>query len=77
MASGAGLECQEITFVQPSTSFGHVGHDRRALVYVLAGKGTVSGQTIEGGEAALVEGTAGVALAGTEGLRVIFATAPR
>jgi quercetin 2,3-dioxygenase len=77
MVSGAGLECREITFVEPSTSFARVGHDRRALVYVLAGTGTVGGQPIEGGEAALVEGTAGVAVSGTEGLRVIFATAPR
>jgi redox-sensitive bicupin YhaK (pirin superfamily) len=77
MASAAGLACAEITFVESSTSFLGVGHDRRGLVYSLAGRGKVDGVSVETGEAALVEGAAGVAVQGTPGLRVIVATAPR
>jgi redox-sensitive bicupin YhaK (pirin superfamily) len=77
MASAAGLACAEITFVESSTSFLGVGHDRRGLIYSLVGRGKVDGVSLETGEAALVEGAAGVAVQGTSGLRVIVATAPR
>ncbi len=77
MTSGASLECREVTYIEETTTFHHVGHERRALVYALTGRGTVGGRAIEGGEGALVEGTAGVAILGKEGLRLIFASAPR
>lgn len=75
MVSGI-LECREITFVTRSTTFRRVGHDRRALVYVLAGRGTVDEHGVEAGEGVLLEGVAGVAVQGGEGFRVIVATAP-
>lgn len=77
MTSGAGLECHEITFLAPGTIFHRVGHGRRGLVYAIAGRGTVDGHRVEGGEAALVEDAAGIAVQGTEGFRAISATAPR
>ncbi len=77
MSSGAGLEVREVTFVQPSATFQRVGHDRRAVLYVLAGQGSVEGRGIEAGEAALAEGVAAVSLQGSKGLRAVVATAPR
>ena len=77
MRSEAALECREITFVEQSTTFQRVGHDRRGVVYALAGRGAVDGRGLESGEAALVEGAAGIAIQGTENLRVIVATVPR
>lgn len=77
MASGVGLEARLVTFVQPSATFQRVGHDRRALVYALAGQGSVDGRSVEAGEAALAEGVAAVAMQGSKGLRALVATAPR
>ena len=76
MKSAAGLECREIEFVQNSTSFLRVGHDRKAIAYALNGAGTVGGFGLEAGEGALIEGASGIAIGGTPGLRVIVATAP-
>ena len=59
------------------TSFHRVGHDRLAVVYVLQGRGRVDQSEIEGGEMALVEGAAGVALHGQRGFHVVFVSAPR
>ena len=77
MASAAGLECRDITFVEPGTTFQRVGHERRGFVYVLSGRGTVDGHSVEMGEAALADGVAGLAIHALQDLRVITATAPR
>jgi len=77
MTSVTGLEVSEIDFVVPSTTFRRLGHDRRGLVYALTGRGTVDSRPIDAGEAALVEGAAGIAIGGDVGFRVIVATAPR
>lgn len=77
MSSDAGLECRELTFVESSTSFLRVGHDRRGLVYAFSGRGIIEDHGLETGEAALVEGAAGIAIHGTPGLQVIAITAPR
>jgi redox-sensitive bicupin YhaK (pirin superfamily) len=76
MRSAAGLECRELSFVAPGTTFLRVGHDRRGLIYAFAGRGSVDDSNVEGGEAALVEGAAGISLRGAEGFRAIAATAP-
>jgi len=77
MTSASGFEAAEINFVVPSTTFRRVGHSRKALVYGLAGHGAVDGRAVDAGEAALVEGVAGIAVEGDAGFRVIVATAPR
>ena len=76
MSSVAGLEVSEIDFVVPSTTFRRLGHGRRALVYALSGHGAVDDRPVDVGEAALVEGAAGISVAGDAGFRVIMATAP-
>jgi len=77
MTSSIGLECREILFVERSTTFQRVGHDRRGLVYVLAGRGSVEGHDVEVGDGVLAEGVTGIAIQNVEGLRVIAASAPR
>lgn len=77
MESSTGLECRELLFVEQSTTFQRIGHDRRGLVYVLSGRGSVEGQDVEAGDGAFAEGVAGIAIRNREGLRVIVGSAPR
>jgi redox-sensitive bicupin YhaK (pirin superfamily) len=77
MRSVAGLECEEMVFVQESTTFPRVGEDRRAILYALAGEGSVDQQTVSAGEAALIEGQTAVGVRGARGFRAIFASAPK
>jgi quercetin 2,3-dioxygenase len=77
LTSASGLASEEIEFVQEGTSFRRVGHDYAAVIYALAGPGTVDNEALDAGEAALVDEAAGVALKGEPGFRVIFSTAPR
>jgi redox-sensitive bicupin YhaK (pirin superfamily) len=76
MTSSAGFECQELQFTNGGTTFRKVGSDRRAVFYVMSGRGSVDQRAIEAGEAAFVEGVPGVAVEGRDGFSVIFATAP-
>ncbi len=75
--SAIGLECEAITFLSDGTSFQRVGHDSVALCYALSGRGMVDGEALEGGEAALVENAAGIALQGQPGFHVVFVRVPR
>jgi redox-sensitive bicupin YhaK (pirin superfamily) len=77
LTSAAGLECVVIGFDSEGTSFHKVGHSRVAVGYAFAGSGAVDNETLEQGEAALVEGASGVALRGTPGFSVILVSAPR
>ena len=77
LKSAAGLECEGIVFVQAGTVFRRVGHDRRAVVYALTGPGTIDYDPLDAGEAAFIENSAGVALQGDAGFRVILCSAPR
>ena len=77
MVSATGLECQDMVFSQRSTTFLRVGELRRAVLYALAGQGTVDQEGVSAGSAVLAEGLPGVALQGSPGFRAIFATAPR
>jgi redox-sensitive bicupin YhaK (pirin superfamily) len=76
MVSAAGLECREMTFGEASTTFLPVGPERRAVLYALAGEGSVDAHHVEGGTAALVDGATAVALRGQAGFRAIVAIAP-
>jgi redox-sensitive bicupin YhaK (pirin superfamily) len=76
MTSAAGVECQELIFTHDSATIPRIGTHRRAVVYALAGRGSVDQQTLVGGEAALIQGLAGVAIHGSLGFRAILATAP-
>ncbi len=77
IASAGGLEVAEIKFEEPATTFRRIGHNRRGVVYSIAGMGTVDGKGIESGEAALAEGMAGIAIQSLRRLWVIVATGPR
>lgn len=76
ITSAAGLECEETRFGDRGTSFRRVGHDRRGVVYALTGHGEVDNQTLDVGEAALVEHAAGLSLHGQAGFHVLVATIP-
>lgn len=76
MVSGSGLDCYELAFPEGSTTFARVGRDRRAVLYALAGHGTVDDQGIDAGEAALAEGVPALSVQGRAGFRAILATAP-
>jgi redox-sensitive bicupin YhaK (pirin superfamily) len=77
LTSAAGLDCEAIRFAQEGTSFRRIGHDRVALVYAFLGPGEVDNNSLEAGEAALVEDAAGIALKGEPGFGVILCSAPR
>lgn len=77
MVPASGLESEAWFFPQDSTTVRKVGSDRRAVVYALAGHGSVDGRAVETGEAALADGVAGLSVRGAEGFRAVFATAPR
>lgn len=74
--SRIGLEVVAILFPEPATTFRRVGPNRRALFYALAGRGTIDNVPLEAGEAAFVENSAAVSVAGTGGFRVVQASAP-
>ncbi|HTW55451.1 MAG TPA: pirin family protein [Thermoplasmata archaeon] len=76
MRSGAGLSAQVIRFADDGTTFRRIGHDRRAIVYALRGRGEVDGRPIEIGEAALIDRLAGVALHGFPGFAAMLLTMP-
>ncbi len=77
LTSSMGLECVAIEFRSTGTSFQKVGHDRVAVCYALGGRGSIDNQPFEGGEAALVEDAAAVAIDGQRGLRVVLLSARR
>jgi redox-sensitive bicupin YhaK (pirin superfamily) len=75
--SAAGAEAEAIRFVNEGTSFRRVGHDSMAVCYALMGRGMVDSVPIEGGEAALVDDAAGIAVQGTPGFQAVFVRVPR
>jgi redox-sensitive bicupin YhaK (pirin superfamily) len=76
LPSLAGLEVVSIRFVSEGTSFRRVGHDGVALCYAIAGRASVDGEPLEGGEAALVRDAAGLALAGEVGFHGVLVRVP-
>jgi redox-sensitive bicupin YhaK (pirin superfamily) len=77
LESSIGMECEAIEFRSPGTSFRRVGRDRVAVCYALAGKGTIDNVDLEGGEAALIDDSAGVALHGDAEFRVTLTGLPK
>jgi len=76
MVSVSGLECQEMTFPRESTTFPRIGANRKAVLYVLSGRGSVDSDPVELGDAAIVENLPGVAIHGEAGLEAILMTVP-
>jgi quercetin 2,3-dioxygenase len=77
LKSRASLEAVEISFVSEGTSFRRVGHASNAVGYATAGTGSIDGHSIEPGEAAIVEESAGVAIDGQPGFRLAWIQVPR
>jgi redox-sensitive bicupin YhaK (pirin superfamily) len=77
LASRVGLECESIEFASDGVAYRRIGHDRLGVCYALTGRGMVSNESLDTGEAALAEDVAGVAIEGRAGLGVVFLTAPR
>jgi redox-sensitive bicupin YhaK (pirin superfamily) len=77
LTSSVGFEGEAIEFRSTGTTFRKVGHDRVAVCYALSGSGTVDNELLDGGEAALIEQSAGIALQGQPGFRVVLVRAPR
>jgi hypothetical protein len=76
MVSSTGFECQELRFTSEGTTIRKIGSDRRAVFYVVSGRGAVNQKDIEAGEAAFIEGMPGVSVQGGDGFWGILATAP-
>ncbi len=73
--SAAGLDCLSLSSPGGGAVFSRVGHGRRGILYLLAGRGTVDGRAVEAGEAALIEGAAGIGIHCGPGFRGVMATA--
>lgn len=77
LSSAVGLEGEAIDFRSEGVTFRKIGHDHAAVCYALSGRGRVDDDVLEGGEAALVEDSAGIALQGPPGFQVVLVRAPR
>jgi hypothetical protein len=75
--SAVGLEAESIEFRSGGAAFRKVGRDRLAVCYALSGRGAVDNQPLDGGEAALVEDAAGIALQTRAGVHVVLVSVPR
>lgn len=75
--SSVGLEAYELAFAEEGTTFRRVGHGVNAVGYALSGAGTVDGRPVELGEAAVIEESAGVAIQGRPGFRIVLVHVPR
>jgi redox-sensitive bicupin YhaK (pirin superfamily) len=74
--SFGGLQLLDVEFAKDGTGFFRIGRDRRGVAYGLSGAGTVEGSPVEPGSGVLMETVSGVAIGGSPGFRVVFATAP-
>lgn len=77
LPSLAGLECDAIRFHSSGASFRKIGRDRVAVCYALSGRGAIDNVPTEGGEAALIDDSGGIAIQGQAGFHVVLAKAPR
>jgi redox-sensitive bicupin YhaK (pirin superfamily) len=72
-----GLELTDVEFAKEGTAFFRIGKDRRAVVYVLGGSGSIGETEVMPGQGALVEQASAISLHGSPGYRVALATVPR
>jgi quercetin 2,3-dioxygenase len=77
LTSSAGFDGEAIEFRSTGTTFRKIGHDHVAICYALSGHGRVDSELLGGGEAALIEQSAGIALQGDPGFCVVLVRAPR
>ena len=75
--SAVGLKAESIQFVEEGTSFRKIGHDAIAVCYAMGGTGRIDNLPLEGGEAALVDESSGVAIQGDIGFRLVLLRVPR
>jgi len=75
--SSAGLELTDIAFAKRGSAFFRLGHDRRGLVYVLHGTGSVDDHELELGHGALLENMSAISIQGEAGYRIALASVPR
>ncbi len=75
--SAANMEVASLQFSSEATTFRPMGHGSLGLCYALAGRGRIDSETIEGGEAALIDESAGIAVHGEPGFRVVLVRVPR
>ena len=75
--SAAGMEVASLHFAFEATTFRPMGHASLAVCYALAGRGRIDSEGIEGGEAALIDETAGIAIHGEPGFRAVIVRVPR
>src|SRR5205823_5465831 len=73
----AGLELTDIAFAKRGSAFFRLGHDRRGLVYVLHGTGSVDDHELELGHGALLENMSAISIQGEAGYRIALASVPR
>lgn len=75
--SAAGMEVASLHFVSEATTFRPMGHNSLAVCYALAGRGRIDSEGLEGGEAALIDESAGIAVHGESGFRAVVVRVPR
>ena len=74
--ASSGLECTDIEFARTATGFFRIGHNRRAVAYVLEGSGMIDDVPIKSGSGALLENMSAVAIGGAPGYRIVLASVP-
>src|SRR5213594_5154151 len=74
--ASSGLECTDIEFARTATGFFRIGHNRRAVAYVLEGSGMIDDVPIKSGSGALLENMSAVAIGGSPGYRLLLASVP-
>jgi quercetin 2,3-dioxygenase len=77
LQSGAGLECNELEFRRDGQCVCPVGPERRAVVYMIKGSGSVGRQLLEEGVGALIENSTKISTQAKSGARLLVATVPR
>src|SRR5437879_12797640 len=74
--ASSGLECTDIEFARTATGFFRIGHNRRAVAYVLEGSGMIDDVQIKSGSGALLEHMSAVAIGGGPGYRLAPRSGP-
>src|SRR5439155_20232435 len=74
--ASTGLECTDIEFARTATGLFRIGHNRRAVAYVLEGSGMIDDVPIKSGSGALLENMSAVAIGGPPGYPRLLPSVP-